>query len=283
MELRNVHFTPPAEDPAPEPAVESIVAALPEKMRMRRVAVSPLEEYEARPGKVRPISDALAACILSIKGRVEINQKGARIDRKEIGGVRVYWHVDSRICSDLSARERKWFYVLNRHLPDRIHILDEHGRYIETLPEKYMPAALDLEAQAAAAADDKRAFRRAAEHLQRLHGEDTTEKLEELRHNREIATRYVQTLDAPESVERLPAAEPAQGGTAGRIRSADRHIDEAIGRRQSAADLGHALNASLGARSLRPAEPTAEAEDWTNLRENNLFTAAAPEPEVEAW
>jgi hypothetical protein len=280
MELRNVHFTAPLDDePTPAPTVDSIVATLPEKMRLRKVAVSPLEEYARREGSVRPISDALAACILSIKGRVEINQKGARIDRKEIGGVRVYWHLDSRICADLSSREKKWFYVLNRHLPDRIHILDEHGRYIETLPQKSMPAALDNAAQAAAAADDKRAFRRAADHLQRLHGEDTTEKLEELRHNREIATRYVQTLDAPAAVDRQPAAQPIEGGTADRIQRADRQLDQAIGRHRSAVDLGRALNAS---RVPSPAAEEVPAEDWSNTRHTD-FAATAPDPDIESW
>ena len=284
MEFRNIHFAPPADEPreaAPEPDMEAVAAALPEKMRLRKVNVSPLEEYARREGSVRPISDALAACILSFKGRAEVNAKGVKIDRKIFGVDKVFFHPDSIICSDLSARERKWLYFINRNKPDRIHLFDDEGRYIETLPEKFMPAALDLAAQAKAIADDKRVIGRNAAHLQRLHGEETWEKVEEMRHNREATTRYVQTLDAPESVQRQPAADLVEGGTADRIARADRHIDQAIGRQRSAADLGHALNASLGARSLRPAEATPEAEDWTTRRDISL--AAAPEPQVEAW
>ncbi len=282
MELRNIHFAPPADEPqedAPAPTMEEVAASLPEKMKLRKVCISPLEEYARREGSVRPISDALAACILSFKGRAEVNAKGVKIDRKIFGVEKVYWHVDSIICSDLSARERKWIYFINRNKPDRIHLFDDQGRYIETLPEKFMPAALDLEAQAASIAQDKRAIARNARHLQNLHGEETWEKVEEMRHNREATTRYVQTLDAPESVERQPTAEPVAGGTADRLQRADRNIDQAIGRRESAVQLGRAIAATRG-----PAAPAEEvvAEDWSNLRENNL-TPAATHTEIESW
>lgn len=282
MELRNIHFAPPADEPQEfAPTMEAVAAALPEKMRLRKVSVSPLEEYARRTGTVRPISDALAACILSFKGRAEVNAKGVKIDRKVFGTDKLFFHPDSIICSDLSAREKKWIYFINRNKPDRIHLFDEQGRYIETLPEKFMPAALDLVAQAKAIADDKRVIGRNAAHLQRLHGQDTWDKVEEMRHNREATTRYVQTLDAPAAVERHPAAEPTAGGTADRLGRADRHIDQAISRQRSAADLGHALNSTRGAPAA--SGPEAEAEDWTNLRSNNLFATTAPEPQVEAW
>lgn len=284
MELRNIHFAPPCDDApeaAPAPTMEAVAASLPDKMKLRQVSVSPLEEYARREGVVRPISDAVAACILSFKGRAEVNAKGVKIDRKVFGAEKVFFHPDSIICSDLSSREKKWWYFINRNKPDRIHLFDESGRYIETLPEKFMPAALDLQAQAKAIADDKRVIGRNAAHLQRLHGEDTWEKVEEMRHNREATTRYVQTLDAPESIERREAAEPAPGGTADRLGRADRNIDQALGRHRSAADLGRALNAGRG--TAAPAAESFEAEDWTNLRENNLFHTTAPEPQVEAW
>lgn len=284
--MHNIHFTPQPEAATPSaPTMEAVAAALPDRMKLRQVSVSPLEEYARREGTVRPISDAVAACILSFKGRAEVNAKGVKIDRKTFGTEKVFFHPDSIICSDLSAREKKWWYFINRNKPDRIHLFDESGRYIETLPEKFMPAALDLEAQAKAIADDKRVIGRNAAHLQRLHGEDTWQKVEEMRHNREATTRYVQTLDAPESIERHEAAEPVAGGTADRLHRADRNIDQAIGRHRSAADLGHALNATNPKRGAggSPAETTLEAEDWTNLRENNLFATASPEPQVESW
>lgn len=288
MELRNIHFAPPCDDApeAPAPTMEAVAAALPDRMKLRQVSVSPLEEYARREGVVRPISDAVAACILSFKGRAEVNAKGVKIDRKVFGTEKVYFHPDSIICSDLSSREKKWWYFINRNKPDRIHLFDEAGRYIETLPEKFMPAALDLEAQAKSIADDKRVIGRNAAHLQRLHGEETWEKVEEMRHNREATTRYVQTLDAPESVARHEAAEPVAGGTADRLQRADRNIDQALGRHRSAADLGHALNSSRGAHEGAPASAGLDspaAEDWTSLRENHLFATTAPEPQVEAW
>jgi hypothetical protein len=286
MELRNIHFAPPADEPqpaAPTPTPESVAAALPERMKLRKVSLSPLEEYARRDGNVRPISDALAACILSFKGRAEVNAKGVKIDRKTFGVEKVFWHPDSIICSDLGSRERKWIYFINRNKPDRIHLFDDQGRYIETLPEKTMPAALDLEAQAKSIADDKRAIARNARHLQNLHGTETWDKVEEMRRNREATTRYVQTLDAPASAPRQPAAEPVAGGTAERLVRADRQIDQAIERHQSAAEFGRALGTQRG--SSRPVAAPVAAEDWSTLPANSLrnTTPATTPTEIESW
>lgn len=290
MELRNIHFAPPADEPqeaAPAPTMEEVAAALPDRMKLRKVSVSPLEEYARREGNPRPISDALAACILSFKGKAEVNAKGVVIKREVFGVEKLFFHPDSIICSDLHAREKKWIYFINRRKPDRIHLFDLEGRYIETLPEKHMPAALDLVAQARAIADDKRVIKRNADHLQRLHGDDTWQKVQDMRENRETTTRYVQTLDAAAAAaEPREAAEPVPGGTADRIARADRNIDQAIGRHRSAADLGHALNSSRGSRDRALASAGLDspaAEDWSNLRENHLCLNSDPEPQVEAW
>jgi hypothetical protein len=283
MQLRNIHFTTPGGDAAeaPAPTMEAVAAALPEKMPLRRVSVSPLEEYALRQGEVRPISDALAAMILSFTGRAEVTAKGIKIDRKELGRVIHYGHPDSIVCGDLSQRERKWFYVLNRRQPDRVHILDAQGAYVETLPEKHMPGALDQDAQAKELADNRRVFARTAAHLQRLHGDDTRQALEDARHNKEIATRYVQTLDAPAA---MPPGEvaPAPSLMADRVAGANRRIDQDHSRRRSATDLGHALNSSRGAPASAGLDGPA-AEDWTNLRENNLHTAHQAPTEIESW
>lgn len=65
------------------------------RIRLRSVAVSPHEEYQLRPGQVRPISNDLAAAILSRKGRVEITLKGIVVDRVDMGGRNTFWHEDS--------------------------------------------------------------------------------------------------------------------------------------------------------------------------------------------
>ena len=177
------------------------------RLKLRTVAVSPSEEYALRAGDVTPIPDSLAALILSRSGRVEINLKGVVIDRKDLGGRCTYWHPDSRVCSDLSFRSRKVFYVLNIHRPEVLHLLDEAGTYLESLPLKERPAVLDNEAQTAEARKNHRAIARAAAHLQRLHADDTRDALEALRHNAEATRRVVQTLPQPGC---KPAAEPVQ-------------------------------------------------------------------------
>lgn len=285
MQLRNIHFAAsnedaPTEAPTMEAVAEAIAEALPEKMRLRNVSISPLEEYALRDGEVRPISDALAAMILSFSGRAEITSKGIKVERKELGGIRYYSSPDSIVCGDLSQRERKWFYVLNRRQPDRVHILNAEGAYVETLPEKNMPGALDNEAQAKELADNKRVFARTAAHLQRLHGDDTQQALEDARHNAEVATRYVQTLDAPAA---MPAGEvePAPSRMADRVAGANRSLDQDKERRQSAVQLGRAIAADRTHAESRPA-PEVAAEDWSNLRANNL-TPATAQTEIESW
>lgn len=286
MEFRNIHFTAPDSDasaPEPAPTMEAVAAALPEKMRLRKVTVSPLEEYALRPGRTRPISDALAACILSFKGRAEVTAKGIRIDRKILGREMLFHHEDSQICGDLANRERKWWYFINRQKPDRIHLFDDQIRYIETLPEKFIPHALNLEEQAASIAADKRVFNRANAHLQRLHGDDTYQKVQDMRDNAELATRYVQTLDAAAAVERLPAAEPVEGGTANRIATADRNFDQAVTRHASAVELGRALNSSRPVTPVPSADPV-DAEDWTDTTAStSRHTTTQPSTEIESW
>ena len=174
------------------------------RMKMREVAVSPAEEYALRPGEVRPIPDSLAALILSRSGKVEINLKGVVVERKDLGGRYIYWHSDSRVCSDLSYRSRKVFYVVNIHRPEVVHLLDSTGAYLESLPLKERPAVLDNEAQEKAARDCHRATRRAAKHLQNIHAPDTEEALANLRRNAEETRRITQTVPAPGSAAAAP-------------------------------------------------------------------------------
>lgn len=219
--MRNIHFQQAtSHDPcvmsAEEETVSSVYAPITHepsthdpdvRLKLRTVSVSPAEEYALRAGEVQTIPDSLAALILSRSGRVEINLKGVVVDRKDLGGRCTYWHPDSRVCSDLSFRSRKVFYVLNIHRPEVVHLLDEAGTYLESLPIKERPAVLDNEAQTAEARKNHRAIARAAAHLQRLHADDTRDALDALRHNAEATRRVVQTLPQPGC---KPAADPVQ-------------------------------------------------------------------------
>lgn len=228
--MRNIHFhqagaesissghaVAPAHPSPPLPTV----APAEVRLRLREVAVSPVEEYALRAGKVQPIADSLAALILSRSGRVDVTLRGVVVERNKVRTT--YWHPDSLVCSDLSFRSRKIFYVLNIHRPDVVHLLAEDGSYLESLPAREKPAVLDNHAQELEARKNHRAIARATEHLQRLHADDTAEALAALRHNAEETRRVVQTLPAPGSAAAAPvqAARSPLGDT---IASAERDV-----------------------------------------------------------
>lgn len=193
MELRNIHFADSEETSSSSSDLGP--STLPEvRLRLREVTIAPHEEHARRPGECQPIADALAALICCRKGRAEIGPKGITVDRKDIGGKRIYHHVDSRLCNDHSLREHKIFYVLNSLRPDVIHLLDATGRYIESLPEKFQPGVLNNEEQAKEYADQKRQVNRLARHLQELHADDTAEAIAAIRHNADQMKGIVQVL-----------------------------------------------------------------------------------------
>ena len=271
MELRNIHFTCEDEPttgsaelipPAPAPVAQT-------KLRLRKVKVSPHQEYQLRLGDVAPISDSLAALICCRKGRAEIGPKGISVERKDIGGKRIYHHVDSRLCNDLSQRERKIFYVLNSLKPDVIHLLDETGRYIESLPEKTMPGVLNNEEQKREYDDQRRQVARVARHLQELHGEDTKEAIAALAHNATVMKGIVQVLgtDTPS-----PTNAPAPSALGNQIRSGERKINDFRANQISARSFGRAV--SLNRREIPASEPQGVVEDWS---ENTRYHAPAPD------
>ena len=294
MELRNIHFTGEDDAPSIEQAAPSQPVAE-TRLRLRKVKVSPHEEYALRDGEVRPISDALAALICCRKGRAEIGPKGITVDRKDIGGKRIYHHVDSVLCNDLSQRERKIFYVLNSLKPDVIHLLDDTGRYLESLPEKAQPGVLNNAEQAREYADQKRQVSRLARHLQELHGEDTKEAVAALQHNAEQMKGIVQILGTKTP---SPTNEPAPSALGELVQRGTRRINDARALRQSAISIGRAVAAE--ARYTPPQdEPAAEdwsdnprhtnptatfAEDWSTSPTNNPRTPTpTPTESIESW
>lgn len=228
--MRNIHFAgnPSTADVSSvydEPVIQAPEKAPGEvRLKLRTVAVSPAEEYALRAGEVRPIPDSLAALILSRSGRAEITLKGVVADCKAIGGKHTYWHPDSRVCSDLSFRSRKVFYVLNIHRPEVVHLLDDAGAYLESLPLKERPPVLDNAAQEKEMRSQQRAITRAAEHLQRLHAEDTREALDALRHNAEATRRVVQTLPQPGGTTPAEPVQPARSPLGETIAAAERDV-----------------------------------------------------------
>jgi len=268
MELRNIHFqaedsVPDRESPDspssyPEPAPPASVSET--RLRTRKVKVSPHQEYAMRPGEVRPIGDALAALICCRKGRAEIGPKGISVERKDIGGKRIYHHVDSVLCNDLSQRERKIFYVLNSLKPDIIHLLDDTGRYIESLPEKFQPGVLNVEEQQKELRDQKRQVSRLARHLQDLHGKDTEEAIATLARNADTMKGIVQVLGTTNA---QPVREAAPSPIGERVAAGERRITTERATRQSAIALGRAVTMERASMS-DPSDPSDLSEDWSS-------------------
>jgi hypothetical protein len=182
-------------------------------MRLRTVKNSPAEEYSARPGAVESIPDALAAMILSRKARVEVGTKGVTIT--EGGTKRKYWHPDSPLCNRIGDGEkRRVVAVWNSQDTSRVHLLDEQGRYLETLPEKGRVAWFDREAGATELAGHRRVVSRVYDHLQRLHEGESISAIERKRiaaEEAEMVQRATMNFSAPE-----PTAEDAAAAMAAR-------------------------------------------------------------------
>lgn len=264
MELRNIHFDDGARDSSGSSSSPSTINSQPStssetKLRLRKVKVSPHQEYALRDGEVAPISDSLAALICSRKGRAEIGPKGISVERKDIGGKRIYHHPDSILCNDLSQRERKIYYVLNSLKPDVIHLLDDTGRYIESLPEKFQPGVLNNAEQKREYDDQRRQVSRVARHLQELHGEDTKQAIADLTHNAETMKGIVQILGTNTP---SPTNAPAPSPLGDRVQAGERKINDFRVSRASAAAFGRAV--SLNRRDPAPVEDTGPVEDWSS-------------------
>jgi hypothetical protein len=273
MQIRNITFMAPPASPAPVAAESEDL-----RLKLRTVAVSPHEEYLLRPGEVRPIANELAAAILSKKGRAEITLKGIVVDRVELGGRNIYWHEDSIVCNDLSARDRKIYYVLNPLLPDIVHLLTDQGAYIESLPLKFKPEVLNTDQQAAEVAKQNRQIGRAASRLQELHGNSTKERIAELQANSREMQRVVQTLPAP-CTPGAPPMQPARSAVGEQVAAGARRINDMRANQASALALGRAI--TLNRRHAAPTPDTTPAEDWSDSpRHNNHNTPTTP---VESW
>lgn len=214
MELRNIHFQTarfieevPQTSSAPEAEV---------KLRLRKVKLSPAEEFAQRSGNPRPISMSLAALILSKTGKAEVKPKGVLVDRTDIGRG-YFWHPDSRLCNDLSLRNQKIIYVYTALQPNLIHCLDAQGRYLETLPRYENVDLFDAEASQKAHADKQRQINRVAEHMQRIHQPETDAALAAASHNAMEMQRVVQVMPAPVAT---PDAAPAPSALGDRIHDA---------------------------------------------------------------
>jgi chromosomal replication initiation ATPase DnaA len=114
-----------------------------------------------------------------------------------------------------------------------LHLLDETGAYIESLPLRDRPAVLDVEAQAEQLRQNKTIINRAAKRLQDLHAEDTREALEDLAANSKEMQRVVQVLPAACSDPANPA-QPSRNVMAEQVAEVTRQTSVRVSREKAA-------------------------------------------------
>lgn len=217
--------TEPPEPAAETPAPETEPAPAVDRVRTRFVTLSPAEEYARRAGETEPIPDALAAMILSKKTRVQVTGKGVKITHKDWPRptTRKFWHADSALCNDLAqATPRQVWAIWNPQDLSCIHLLDDAGRYLETLPAEELGDFMDAEKTNRLLADQRRQINRMTAHLEALHAPDIDAEIERTAHNHAEMLRAVTVQ---------PAALPMQPGRIADATGSDRNAETPINNR----------------------------------------------------
>lgn len=160
--------------------------------RIRLITNSPADEFASRPGSTRPISDQLAALILSRKETRKITR--GKILLTINGEARRYGSPDCLISQPVMAG-KEVIVAYNPQSPQRVHIFDDKGRYIETAPCELQATWLQSDAESKQAlADARRAMTRAETQLQELHRPDTAATIQRTIDNAAKMQRAVVTL-----------------------------------------------------------------------------------------
>jgi len=290
MTPRNIHFTTDEISAEESNSPEGSKQAKPALPRLRSVTNDPLREYAARPGVVRPLPDAVAALILSRKGKciVENHQIVA-----SVGGVeRVYSSRDSVVIAELNGTKIPVYWLINRRKPDCLHLVSKNGEYLETLPLKadgqwFSNDAVSQEAMAAAVSHRKRDARRLAE----LHAPDAAAALAREQHNAGEIERKVREDErtvhifpaSPDSTTTFPTTTPGS----------DRRSDSDADTAQETIAPGHrrgtfpkaerfcaaeaAVERARGRRASTKSEAARHAARAADI--TKLFTTGEEEPE----
>jgi hypothetical protein len=202
--MRNVHFT--TTDPdlgySPQPTQEQ--HSLP---RLRERTNDPLTEYAHRPGQVAPISDTLAACILSKKGYaiVERHQIKVQLDNETY----YFTAPDSITIATKNGTGERVAWYINRQKPDALHIFTDLGEYVETLPLKGEATWFSNDAESKRAIAAARSMQtRDMTRMQELHKPDTRKAVADATHNAAEIQRVVSTFPVAGSDRQTPADRP---------------------------------------------------------------------------
>jgi len=227
--LTNITFQP--ETPAIRGSNQEPGAppAEPFRGRVRSVTASPVEEWSARcaaHGQPEKVPDALAAILLANRKRVKVGKNG--VDFQIAGETFRYWSADSHTCHPSNAG-RDVNVIYKQDLKDAIFVLDDHGRYIETIPLYKAPAWFTAEARRVQR-EFKRVLNQTVDHLERTHGKTMKEATDRAEAN--LRTLATHTLPPPESGREKHTEAPTAGGrssrTPGRSISRAKEIQDAV-------------------------------------------------------
>jgi len=212
---RNIHLAALAAEPDAPRAETRAQETAP---RLRAVTNDPAREYAQRPGEVERLPDNVAALILCKVGRalVERHQIKVKLEKREL----VFSSPHSVVITEKNGTGQRVLWALNRRAPELLHLLNEDGSYIETLPLKGEAQWFgDDEASQKAMAAAKSHMARDMARLAYLHQPDTAAAAAAAQHNAAEVARLVQTFPAADATapSRVPAASTPAGHRAASI------------------------------------------------------------------
>ncbi len=183
--------------------------------RLRQVTNSPRQELLSRPGGVDPLPDHIAALLASRHGLATVTRGGVTIKTTLYGVSRSLRFDAGEGGESLTILEHggtlhRVHYSFNPEDPDKLHILDEHRRYVETLIAVVPVAPFDQEATAKAHAKKRREWGRLTQRLKDLHQPDTEAALAAQAHNNGVVERTLNQMavfPAPAGNENLSPAD----------------------------------------------------------------------------
>ena len=175
--------------------------------KVRAVGRSPVQEFDARAGRVREIPQALKIVLSGGRSKVTISRNGISFRPKPLNAEApvkslTWWDADSALCQPCNFG-REVIVAYNRSDFSMIHVLDEKGQYLDTLPLKDKVKWFDREATEKGISDTRRIASRVNAQLQTLHVEDSEAAEQRAAVNRHRLETIVQTF--PMRGEKAPA------------------------------------------------------------------------------
>ncbi|MEM8550195.1 MAG: Mu transposase C-terminal domain-containing protein [Verrucomicrobiota bacterium] len=153
-------------------------------MRTKRINRCPAEELDyrcERDGAPEPIPVDLVALILAKTARIMVTRNGIKLEYHSVKYQ--FWHPNAVTCQPANVG-KKVSFTFDPDDMTQIHILDDKGRYVESIPQKSMPQFFSKEMS-----EELKAHREyidgVHEQVAKIHQEDTEEAIDRTRRNAE--------------------------------------------------------------------------------------------------